>query len=496
MTKHRGLNILFILSDQHRRDYSGCYGHPVVRTPNIDRLASQGVRFLNAVTPAPLCGPARASILTGTHVHTHRYYNHKPQEAWSGLPTMGTLFRAAGYATASLGKVHIKHESREEDFGFQERALRYYCRPEGVEHYRDAAGEEHALQYNPLWAEQEGVIEKAPPAYNAENRPLDIPDEAFFDSLVADRTSEFLRRKRDGPFFAWVGLEKPHPHLYVQKRFHDLYSPDDFELPVTDQNFPPDMAVPLPLGQANHCNISRVLKPERKRGCMAAYAACVSHMDEQVGRILDALEESGQAENTIVVYASDHGEMLFDHGLLQKHCFYDPAVAVPLVFRGPGLPEGTECSAPVSLADILPTFLHLAGLPESATADGRSLADLMAGRDPDAGERAVFSEFYWNGRPERLIRKGRFKYVYFHDDPHQLYDIESDPHEVNNLIDDPEYAAVAARLRAEVLADWEFPEVDKLSPSSERLYGIKKDWKPGIQTAGRSCGERRAEGGE
>ncbi len=477
-------NILFIISDQHRRDYSGCYGHPIVRTPQLDRLAAAGARFTGAISPMPLCGPARASALTGTHVHTHRYYNHNPQEPWCGLPTLGSLFSAGGYATGSFGKVHIKHESREQDFGFQERALRYYCRPDGVEHYRDAAGDEYARLYNPEWGVKDGVIEKAPAAYNPENRPLEMPDEAFFDHLVAERTIDFLRRHREQPFCAWVGFEKPHPHLYVQKRFHDIYDPADFELPETNVEQPPDMPVPLPLGQLNHCNCARGMTPARKRGCMAAYCACISHMDEQVGRVLDELDTLGLAKNTVVVYTSDHGEMLFAHGLLQKHCFYEESVAVPLLIRGPGIAGGKVRNGPVSLIDLLPTLLELAGLPMPATLEGQSLAAPLRGTGTLAADRPVFSEFYWNGRAERMLRKGRFKYVYFHDDPHELYELEADPHELRNRINDPEYAEIAVALRAEVLADWEFPEAEKLIPSYKALYGgPERSWQPGLQGA-------------
>ncbi|MFO7899395.1 MAG: sulfatase-like hydrolase/transferase [Planctomycetota bacterium] len=447
-------NVVFIISDQHQQAATGCYGHPLVQTPNIDRLAEDGVRFTGAYCQSPLCAPSRASLITGTHCHTCRAYSGRIKTPIRDLPTMGTAFRDAGYVTGSFGKVHVIGETRDDrDLGFSERGLRYYTY--GKEDYIRAVGAENALKYSPT---KLGRDQPRADWYNHENLPVDLDEELTFDALVARRSVEFLEDHRDEPFFLWVGLEKPHPDWYAPKSFHDLYDPADVELPETMREEQPG----LPEISWKKLRQAHEYTDDDARRCMAAYFANVSYLDDNVGRVLAALDRLDLRRNTIVIYTSDHGELLLQHGLTQKHCFYEPAVAVPLVIAGPDLPADETRGHIVGLIDLLPTMLDLNGLAAPDTLEGESLHDVLDGSAPTDGRRA-FSEFYSFGASERMIRTPRWKYVLSHGRGRQLYDEAADPLETSNLADAPDLSEVRDELEARLLADWEPPDPDLIA---------------------------------
>ena len=251
-------NVIFIISDQHRRDASGCYGHKIVKTPGIDRVAETGALFLNAYTPAPLCGPARSAVMTGTHVHTSGGFTHPQDEQLNDLPTLGSVFRDAGYATAAIGKVHIHGESAERDLGFDERALRYYTY--GMRDYIKAIGQKNVDKYN-----------GDRPTYNPDNAPVELKDELMFDNLVTDRVIEFIEKNKDKKFFTWMGLEKPHPQLYAPARFHDMYDPKDMELPETAHD--PVGDIPETTQRRKWGRGADHMTDEQTKGTAAAYYA-------------------------------------------------------------------------------------------------------------------------------------------------------------------------------------------------------------------------------
>lgn len=447
-------NVLVVFSDQHRRDAAGCRGHPLVRTPAIDRLAGDGVCFDNAYCASPICGPCRSAVLTGRHVHRTGAYRHCHMHSPMGLPTMGTVFREAGYATAAFGKLHVKGETDENDLGFDERALRIYT-PTSTDYQHAVSAEEYA-EYDPGGREQ----------YNPANRAVGIREDRMLDTMATERSLDFLRRRRGEPFFLWMGLDRPHPSWRNPERFHAMYDPADMELPDDIWEERPDLPATI-IENAQFPVVTReAYTDDQLRACTAAYYASVSYADDLVGRALDELDRLGLADDTVVVYASDHGENLFSHGLVHKHCFFEQAAGVPLVLRGPGVPSGETRAAPVSLVDLLPTLTDLCGLDAPPDVDGRSLGDLLD--DADATRDAAFSEFYEWGTPERMVRTGRWKYVHSHDDRCQLYDLETDPGEHVNRVDDPAYAETVARLDALVLDGWEIPDAETLAPPQRR----------------------------
>jgi len=448
-------NVLFIISDQHTRAITGCYGHPMARTPNMDRLARQGVRFGHAYCPSPLCGPSRSAIMTGTHCHTCRGLTHTQPVPLADLPTLGSAFRDAGYATASIGKVHIRGEDATRDLGFDERALRYYTYQ--YKDYVDAVGAENVDRYN-SYRIGSGVPRRA--VYNPANSGIEMDEALMYDALVVDRSIEFMRRHRGERFFLWCGREKPHPEWFAPEAYHRLYDPARVALPQTLREGPPD----IPAVTREKLRIADRYTDEQVRGCIAAYYANVSYLDAKIGQILAALEQLGLADRTLVVYTSDHGEMLFEHGMCQKHCFYEPAVAVPLILAGAGVgPSGEVREHAVSLLDLFPTLCDLTGVEPPGGLEGTSMVDAIAARaDPDATE--VFSEFYSWGAAERMVRTPRYKYVYTDGDIPQLYDVAGDPLEQTNLAADPAYNDVCERLRARVLDGWEIPDADLIRP--------------------------------
>lgn len=468
------MNILFLFSDQHRMDAAGCYGHPQVQTPNIDRLAASGTRFTRAFTPAPICHPCRSALLTGRHVHRCCDLIASEQLLDLSLPTMGSLFRQAGFATAAFGKMHVPGEDEKQDLGFDERALRIYTPMHND--YQNTIGLEKFWQYCSYLPRYKPHPDAQPRhSYNLQNEPIQLEEELILDHMTADLSIEFLRRHREEPFFLYVGLEKPHNEMYAPKRFHDLYDPAAMALPENrhfDRSRLPDTIYDNPTFP-----IADGLTDDQMRHAMAAYFANVSYMDEQAGRVLDALDELGLRDNTLVVYSTDHGEHLFNHQMVHKQCFFEEATRVPLILRIPRVTDpGSTRDQFASLLDLLPTFCDACGIAPPDGLDGKSL--LPAIQDNASTCDAIFSEYYSAGTPERMIRTGRWKYVHSHGDRHQLYDLENDPRENVNLIDDPAHAAIAAELDELVCRDWVLPDMSRVSRRRGDTRQGQRSWHP------------------
>lgn len=446
-------NVLLVMSDQHRRDHAGCYGHPLVKTQAIDGLAAQGVTFDRAYCPSPICGPCRSAVMSGQHVHRNGALTHG---MFPGAPaprvTLGTIFRDAGYATGAFGKVHVAGETDEEDIGFTERALRIYTHTK--HHYKHVVGDDLVYEYaNYLYGDRPQRN-----SYNPTNEPLNMPEDKVLDRLVADRTNQFLHEHRDEPFFAWVGFEKPHTDFYAPAKYHAMYNPDDFVIPhdiwESREHLPscikdnPQFPIVTREPYTDHM----------LRCCMAAYAAQVTYMDDQLASVLSTLRDLELDENTIVIYCSDHGENLFNHGLVHKHCFYEQAVGVPLLIRFPGrVPSNQRRDHLVNLIDLFPTLIEWCGLPSQSHLDGRSLIDIIDTPD-EATRDAVFSEYYSGGTPERMIRTDQWKYVHSYNDTPQLYDLSIDPGENRNLATDSAHADICHQLDEHVMAEWCLPQ--------------------------------------
>jgi arylsulfatase A-like enzyme len=363
------------------------------------------------------------------------------------------VFREAGYVTGAIGKVHVRGETRERDLGFDERAMRLYTY--WFEDYIEAAGEDAADTY----AMYRKPLERYQTVYNLTNRGIALEEPRMFDALVVDRCVDFMSRHREHPFFLWAGIEKPHPDWYAPEEFHRMYDPRTVDMPSTVQEERSDM----PEAWYVSTRQAFCFTEDEMRCAIAAYYANVTYMDAKIGQLLDALQRLGLAENTIVVYATDHGEMLFEHGMVQKCNFFEGSARVPLIVRGPGgVRRNAVCEGLVSLLDLFPTFCELAGINAPSGLEGTSLTDTLQGTADGDADRAVFSEFYEYGIPERMIRHGDWKYTYAQNDVCQLYNLREDPREELNLVDTPGCADARSELHRRLMAGWEVPDMAQL----------------------------------
>lgn len=427
-------NILFLCSDQHQTAASGCYGHPDAKTPHIDRLASEGVRFNGAYCQSPVCVPSRGSIITGDYPHKHGA--RILQDALSAdARTAAHFFGERGYHTAAIGKMHFVDESR--THGFRKRI-------------------NHASFQATLTAgEKQRIRDDQGGAGGTSGVRSSLPAHLFRDTYYADQTVDFLRQV-DQPFCLWASFFMPHTPLVPFGEFWDLYDPDKLTLPSRATNA---------LGTAFEGHLIRAKErgwyeqtDDQLRLALAGYYGNTSQMDANVGRVLQALDDRGLADNTIVVYTSDHGEMAGAHRMWTKHNMFEQSVSVPLVLRAPGrLPAGESRNGFVEQIDLFPTLAELAGFEAPTDIHGQSFLPFAEGQKLSAREFA-YSEYdfchrvftadnrYVGKPPIRMVRTERWKLNYLSWARSELYDLEADPHEESNLINNPRYADVAKEL--------------------------------------------------
>jgi arylsulfatase A-like enzyme len=415
-------NIVLLFTDQQRGDALGCDGNAAICTPHLDALAAGGVRYCNAVTPVPVCIAARYTLITGRRMRDHHYVaNRRLPGPRPELPTLMTLLGDAGYYTHGIGKFHFRPQGRHHGF----HSLEWM---EEIPLYRE---EDHYLQYLQRvgWGHKREVHGVRNLLYQ-QPQTTEVPEEHVGSTWVADRAVEFLRGfRRAEPFFLWASWIAPHPPWNVPRPWDEMYRLEDMP-PSIDPQRPLDCLPPFARRSRAIANLEHA-GPERVQRIKALYYAQCSLIDKGVGRILAELERRGMAENTLILYASDHGEMLNDHGLCQKSNPFDSATRVPFLLRWPGrLPRGQVSEDYASLLDILPTCLAAAGegYPDPQALPGRSLLEPLPPRDE------VFIEH--DGPPLRWLslRDRRYKFNYFMEGGYwELYDLVIDPCERHNL---------------------------------------------------------------
>jgi arylsulfatase A-like enzyme len=465
-------NIVFIYGDDHSERAIGCYGSTMNATPHIDRLAAGGMRFTQSFVANSICGPARATILTGLHSHA----NGKTTNAGgfrTDLPTFAKSLQNAGYQTAMVGKWH------------------FATPPEGFDYWRWAQGTYYGTDFKTA----DGVLK----------------NEGYCTDLITDDALRWLQSERDEerPFMIWIshkaahrtwepaqdtllnydGVQIPEPtSLFddyagrspgaasAQMRISkDLFPAYDLKLPITGEGILDDAAAR---------NRGRMTVAERKawdaaydprNAAFAAanlagdalvrwkyqryikdYLRCVDALDASIGRVLDWLEEAGLEEDTIVVYSSDQGFFLGEHGWYDKRWMYEPALRTPLIVRWPGVTQAdTTCASMVQNIDMAPTFLAMAGVAEPDGMHGRSLAPLLGGGQPGDWRDAIYYHYQQrdSGRIEHMVephygvRTARYKLMYVYDlGEWELYDLQEDPDELRNVVDDEGYAEVRESL--------------------------------------------------
>jgi len=415
----RKLNILFIAVDD-LNNRLGCYGDPVVDTPNIDRLARRGVRFDRSYCQYPLCNPSRTSLLSGRRPDTTQIFNNNtpPRTYLKDVVFLPEHFRNNGYFTARVGKIaHGRYEDAvtwdiSENSGREE---------DGAENKRVKARK--AARAAGSQAMEGGLKLQWVKTGNR--------DEEEPDGHTARRIAQLMEQHKDGPFFLGAGFHKPHLPWVAPKKYFDLYPPEKIQLPDT----PLDDRDDIPPIALTHTKGDDEMTDLDKKKCIAAYHACTTFMDAQVGFLLDTMDRLKLWDNTIVMLFGDHGWHLDDHlGLWRKMTVFEEAARAPMIFCAPGMKAGVACPRLVEYVDIYPTLTELCGLPGPAGAEGISFVPLL--KDPQRPwKKAAFTVVvHGKGVMGRSVRTDRYRYTEWGDsNTAELYDHEVDMHEFTNM---------------------------------------------------------------
>lgn len=454
-------NVLILMPDELRADALGYAGHPVFRTPHVDRLAQEGAVFTRAYCASPLCMPARASMISGLAPHNHHIQDnagHLP----AGDETYAQLLHRDGYRTAAIGKLHFWPD----DAGRSLVEHEPYVHARGFADVHEIPGPASLTKTDSYltrrWRDLD-LLEtyradfrrrrQASQAGDAAAWASPLPAEEYADSYVGARAVEWLERY-DGraPFLLHVSFGGPHPPFDAPEPYASLYHPDTLPDPVPSSA--PDAW--LPSGVRDRMLAGRTALPAAEaarvaRERMANYGGKIALIDEWIGRILRVLEASSLAEKTLVIFLSDHGELGGDHGRYNKSVFYEGAVRIPLVLRWPAaIPPGRRVDALVEQTDLFATVVAAAGLPPSRRSFTRSLLPLAAGAAAAGMREAVFAEL----KREIMVRSERYKYAVDADGSGLLlFDLENDPQERRNLVGHPDFATVE-RAHRERLLTW------------------------------------------
>lgn len=450
-------NILFIAIDDLNDWVGPLDGHPQIQTPAMDRLAARGVTFTNAHTQSPLCNPSRTAIMTGMRPSTTGIYGLRPWfrevNQLKDLTSLPDYLERNGYRTYSTGKIYHGGYGRQEgDTEFDELGP-----PAGV-----GARPEEKLVNTP------------------QNHPLmdwgTFPhkDEEKGDWAVASWAVETLGKlsetPSEEPFFLSVGFFLPHVPCYVTQKWYDMYPEETLELPPMrpdDRDDTPRFSwylhwkLPEP-------RLKFLQEEDQWKNLVRSYLASISFVDSQVGRVLDALDASGKADDTVVVLWSDHGWHLGEKLISGKNTLWDRSTRVPLIFAGPGIVEGASTNRPAELIDMYPTLLELAGLPPKDDLEGLSLAPQLENPQAPRDRPAITTHNHDN----HGVRSERWRYIIYADGSQELYDMEADPNEWDNLAGDPQYADVIEEHRK-----WLPPSSAKPAPGSAARILV---WEDGV----------------
>ena len=457
-------NFLIIMSDQHNPHLMGHAGEALVRTPNLDRLAASGVSFANNYCAGPLCVPSRMTFMTGQYPNDLQIWTNGGMLS-SDVPTFAHSLSLAGWETTLCGRMHFA--GSDQHHGFERRLV------------GDVSGAMRGVPsgtFEGVWSpagcgqSYEGLFDDAVGPGQAAY--------AAYDADVTQRACAFLREEEMAqPFCLLVGMLLPHnPYVCPRDLFEEymdtLPAPEHVgEVPVGEH--------PAALELRRFRGADRIT-PEQARRARAAYFGLITLMDQNIGRVLDTLAEKGLAEDAVVVYTSDHGDLAGEHSLWWKDSFYEGSAGVPMIWSWPGRFR-TNCreDAVTGLLDVGPTLTELAGAEPLPGARGTSLVPLL---DPegivDEWPDTVFAETYARGqRPARMIRSGRWKLNVYHGYDHpQLFDMETDPDEENDLGTDPDYAEVRRELMVRVMEGWSGEWIERRTQQLAEEQKLTRRW--------------------
>jgi len=451
-------NVLVLMSDEHTRSVMGSYGNPLVQTPALDKLANSGVRFEHAYTPSPICIPARASFATGTHVFEHRCWSsaepyYGQQQSWM------RRLRDKGHEVTSIGKQHYR--SAADDCGFSEQILPMYLA-------NDGKGWPQGLQRKPM-SSFDGTIEMA---------AILGPGETSYTRYDRDITAAAVgwlqkRQSAAGPALAppwvlFVSFICPHFPLSAPQEFYDLYR--DVELPRPyDRDVTSRLKHPVIDEMRQFWNYTDYFDERSEREGLKNYYGLCSFLDDNVSQVLAALENSGQADNTQIIYTSDHGDMTGNHGIWAKCYMYEDSVGIPMTLTGPGI-DASVNATPVSLTDLASTIELAVGGDVAAVEGSWQGRPLQVFADRPEHERPILSEYHDGGSPcgFYMLRQGRWKLVYFSEGhPPLLFDMVNDPQELVNLADNREHVDTVTGLRDQLFQILDPEEVNRQAFSDQ-----------------------------
>jgi choline-sulfatase len=438
----RRANMIVIMSDEHHPRTMGCAGHPLVRTPNLDRLAARGTMFDAAYCNSPICVPSRASFATGRYVHDLETWDNAM--AYDGsVKGWGHALQASGHRVDSIGKLHYRNATDPTGFDRQYHPMHIY---QGV-----------GMVWGGL---RDGKADMRERAANM-MEPIGVGRSKYniYDDRIAAEAESWIAReaktRHDKPWVLFIGFVAPHFPMMVPKEYADLYPPASMPRP---RLHPKDGFPRHPWLEQSHKihPVDDALDDAKRLLTTSLYYGLCTWVDHQVGRVLTAVEKAGIGDTTRIVYTSDHGDNIGARGIWGKSTHYDDAVGVPMIMAGPGIAAGKRCRTPVSLVDVTPTIMEGVGEDGYSWSDGalpgRSLFEIA--ESPYDCERTVFSEYHAAFCPTGayMVRNGRWKYNHYIDYAPELFDLEDDPLEERNLAVDPAHSRVRAdmerRLRA------------------------------------------------
>ncbi|MCD0504649.1 sulfatase-like hydrolase/transferase [Bordetella petrii] len=437
------------MSDEHNPKVMGCAGHPIVKTPNLDALARQGARFTGAYTTSPVCIPARAGFACGKYIHQIGFWDNA--DAYDGsIPSWHHVLRDRGHDVVSIGKLHFRTAG--EDHGFSEEQVPM--------HILEGKGDLMGLIRSDL--PRRGGAKKMAAMAGPGETPY-----TFYDREICSRAQVWLREQgaqaRQRPWVLFVSFVAPHFPLTAPPEHYYPYWEQDLPLPkLYAREQRPNH--PYLRDYAHSFCYDDYFESDRDvKRALAGYFGLVSFLDDNIGKVLRTLDETGLAADTRVIYTSDHGDNLGARGLWGKSTMYEEIAGVPLIMRGPGIEAGTEVGTPVSHVDCFPTIVESAGVDFNAVRDGHpgvNLLDIAQGQVP---QRTVLSEYHGMGSTTGAfaIRMDNYKYVHYAAYPAQLFDLAADPEETTDLSGDPAHAGVLAECRDRLYALCDPDEVDR-----------------------------------
>ncbi|GIK98100.1 MAG: choline-sulfatase [Alphaproteobacteria bacterium] len=458
-------NFLFIMADQLAAPALAAYGHKVTRTPRIDSLAEHGVTFENAYCNFPICAPSRFSMLSGQLPSRIGAYDNAA-EFPSSVPTLMHYLRGAGYQTCLSGKMHFV--GADQLHGFEDR-LTTDIYPADFGWTPDWANK--ALKYS--WSHHMQSVMEAGTC----QRSLQIDFDDDVANQAVQKIFDLARGPDERPFFLCVSFTHPHDPFTCLPEHWERYDHDQIDMPAVPA-LPVDKLDPHARRLHFMDSVHRYdVTEEVVRRARHAYYGMISYVDDQVGRLMSALHRAGLADDTIVIFTGDHGEMLGERGMWYKMTFYEWSARIPLIVHAPKLFGPRRVRENVSLVDLLPTLLDFATddhMPELIDPiDGRSLVRLVHGED-ESWPDMVLSEYLAEGSvdPILMLKRGSRKFVYSRTDGTMLFDLATDPHELDDLAKKPGHGEEVARLTAEVDAIWNYAELERrvIESQKRRLF--------------------------